>query len=188
MIRALTIFFLQKKRHIRYRILSDISYLFGKPKLIQPTLFAGKGKIFFGANVVIGCEKSPFLYSNYSYIEARNPNAKIVFEDGVWTNNNLVIICNESNITIRKNTLIGFNVEIFDCDFHSIQPEKRKESSGISSPVVISENVWIGSNVKILKGVSIGINSIIANGSVVSSDIPDNVIAGGIPAKVIKKI
>ena len=54
--------------------------------------------------------------------------------------------------------------------------------------VIIGNNVWLGSNVKVLKGVSIGDNSIISAGSVVTKSVPENVIAGGIPAKVIKDI
>ena len=112
----------------------------------------------------------------------------ITIEDEVWTNNNLCIISNGAGISIGKNTLIGYNVEILDSDFHEINPRNRKSGNPKSAKVLIGNNVWIGSNSKILKGVNIGDNSIIAAGSIVTKSIPANVIAGGIPAKILKEI
>jgi maltose O-acetyltransferase len=103
-------------------------------------------------------------------------------------NNNIVIISEGEGITISSNTLIGTQCEIYDSDFHNLQIDKRLTGEITTKRVFIDENVFIGSNVKILKGVSIGKNSVIANGSIVTKSIPENVIAGGIPAKVIKTI
>lgn len=178
----------EKPRIWKYRALSDIREIDGKANMRQPVLFTGKGKVIIGDGVVIGVRRSPFFYSGYSYIEAREENALIKIGDGVWTNNNLVIFCNSSTVVIGHDTLIGFNVQIMDCDFHTIDPSLRKKGKGLSAPVRIDSNVWIGANVSILKGVSIGCNSIIANGSIVSESIPENVIAGGVPAKVIRSI
>jgi maltose O-acetyltransferase len=97
-------------------------------------------------------------------------------------------ISDKTKIEISDNVLIGHNVEIFDSDFHELDPKNRNSGNHITKPVLIGENVFIGSNCKILKGVNIGRNSIIANGSIVVNDIPENVIAGGIPAKFIKKL
>lgn len=58
----------------------------------------------------------------------------------------------------------------------------------ITKPIIIKKNAWIGAAATILPGVTIGENSVIAAGAVVSKDIPDNVVAGGIPAKIIKTI
>lgn len=79
-------------------------------------------------------------------------------------------------------------VSIFDTDFHCIPSENRNRSLGKVAPVVISNNVWLGSRVMVLKGVTIGENSIIAAGAVVAKSIPPNVIAAGVPAKVIRTI
>ena len=67
-----------------------------------------------------------------------------------------------------------------------MEPEKRKMSH--SAPIVLGKNVWVGSNVTILQGVTIGDNSVIGAGAIVAEDIPANVVAVGIPAKVIKHI
>jgi acetyltransferase-like isoleucine patch superfamily enzyme len=88
-------------------------------------------------------------------------------------------------IIIENNVIIGPNVSIITAD-HSTNPEER--DSIIASPIRIRENVWIGANATILKGVTIGVNSIVAAGSVVTKDIPDNCIYGGVPAKCIKRL
>ena len=78
------------------------------------------------------------------------------------------------------------NVNIVDSDFHSIQPfGQRLKNPGFEndSSVLIGDNVWIGMNVTILKGVKIGNNSVIGACSLVLNDIEDNVLAAGIPAE-----
>ena len=88
-------------------------------------------------------------------------------------------------ITIEDNALIGPKVSIITAD-HSTNPNER--DSIIASPIRIKKNVWIGANATILKGVTIGVNSIVAAGAVVTKDIPDNCIYGGVPAKHIKNL
>ena len=94
-----------------------------------------------------------------------------------------------NSITIGENVLSGANVLITDHDWHPIHPDKRHTSDGIeNAPVVIENNVWLGVNSVILKGVTIGENTVIGANSLVVSDIPSNVIAGGSPCKVIKSL
>jgi acetyltransferase-like isoleucine patch superfamily enzyme len=69
---------------------------------------------------------------------------------------------------------------------HPISPNQRH--SLVPKPIHIKKNVWIGANATILQGVTIGENSVVAAGSVVSNDVPDNVVVGGIPARIIKTI
>jgi len=77
---------------------------------------------------------------------------------------------------------------ILDSDFHALHPQKRIGGIPLTGKVQIEENVFIGSRVTILKGVTIGKNSVVANGSIVSKSIPANVIAAGIPCKIIKNL
>jgi maltose O-acetyltransferase len=158
----------------------------GNPKIIQPVLFLGKGKISFGINNQIGYFPSPYFFSGYCHIEARTTSSKILLGNNITVNNNLVLIA-EKEINIDDNVIIGTNVEIIDSDFHNTSRERQGRNHK-SSSVKIKSNVWIGSNVKILKGVTIGENSIISNSSVVTKDVPKNVIVGGIPALIIKEI
>ncbi len=98
-----------------------------------------------------------------------------------------VIGANEK-IIIGNDVLFGANTLITDFDWHGIAPDKRRTSKGDSGPVHISNNVFIGYGSIVLKGVTIGENSVIGANSVVTKDIPANVIAGGNPCKVIKAL
>ena len=88
-------------------------------------------------------------------------------------------------IIIGDYTLIGPNTQIYTV-CHSLDYKERQENKEFGKPVRIGDHVWIGGNVTILPGVSIGDHSIIGAGSVVTKDIPANVIAVGNPCKVIK--
>jgi maltose O-acetyltransferase len=90
---------------------------------------------------------------------------------------------------IGANCHIGANVEILDSDFHGLRIEERSISKPEwAAPVVIEERVFVGSNVRILKGVRIGMGAVIANSSLVTSDIPPMGVAAGIPAKIIRML
>jgi acetyltransferase-like isoleucine patch superfamily enzyme len=88
-------------------------------------------------------------------------------------------------ITMEDNVQIGPRVNI-TTENHSIDPSKRKDLD--LKPVLIKRNAWIGAGATILPGVTIGENSIVAAGAVVNKDVPDNMIVGGVPAKVLRKI
>jgi acetyltransferase-like isoleucine patch superfamily enzyme len=91
------------------------------------------------------------------------------------------------SIIIGDNVLCGVNTSITDTDWHSIPVHLRRDPSHVrSEPVVIEDNVWLSMHVTVLKGVHIGAGTIVAAGSVVSRDLPAGVIAGGIPARVLR--
>nr|WP_321401525.1 sugar O-acetyltransferase [uncultured Desulfobacter sp.] len=87
-------------------------------------------------------------------------------------------------ITLGDETQIGQNVVLCTLN-HGIEAEKRHIT--YPSPIIIGKNVWIGANATILPGVTIGDNAIIAAGAVVTKDVPKNTIAGGVPAKTLRK-
>jgi len=101
-------------------------------------------------------------------------------------------ICAMEKIIIGDRCVIGSNVTIVDTDFHSFDPEMRASildsQFARHQEVNIGDDVFIGGNVIILKGVNIGSNSIIGAGSVVTKDIPKNAIAAGNPATLIGEI
>jgi acetyltransferase-like isoleucine patch superfamily enzyme len=88
-------------------------------------------------------------------------------------------------ITIEDDVLIGPRVNLIS-ESHPVNPANRKTLD--VKPIVVKRNVWIGANVTILPGVTIGENSVIAAGAVVIRDVPDNSIVGGIPAKLIRSV
>lgn len=90
-------------------------------------------------------------------------------------------------VHIGDYVMIGPNTLITTVN-HPISPKGRRNHLGIGKPVKIGNDVWIGGNVTILPGVTIGNNVIIAAGAVVTKDIPDNSIAGGVPARVMRSI
>jgi len=88
-------------------------------------------------------------------------------------------------ITIEDDVLIGPKVNLIT-ENHPINPSQRK--SLVLNSILIKKNAWIGAGATILPGITVGENSIIAAGALVTKDVPDNTIVGGIPAKVIKPI
>lgn len=88
-------------------------------------------------------------------------------------------------ITIEDNVLIGPKVNLIT-ESHPINPNDRRAL--VTKPITIKKNVWIGAGATILPGVTIGKNAIVAAGAVVTKDVPNDVIVGGVPAKLIKQI
>ncbi|HNF29019.1 MAG TPA: acyltransferase, partial [Chitinophagaceae bacterium] len=84
-----------------------------------------------------------------------------------------------------SNCAISWNVQIMDTDIHTLVVNGQPKES--TKKIKIGNNVWIGSNVIILKGAEIGNNVVIAAGSIVSGNIPDNVLIAGVPAKIVKE-
>jgi maltose O-acetyltransferase len=178
----------QTPRIVMFKILSraDIQ---GKPILLQPLQAVGAGVIEFMGEVQIGYFPSPSFFSTYAYIEARAKGTKIVIGEGTFINNGFSAIAEHSSITIGRRVLIGVNVEIIDSDFHGLRVEDRgKSRPEWAKPVVIEDDVFLGSNVRVLKGVTIGRGAVVANGSIVVTDVPPGVVAGGNPARTIKAL
>lgn len=105
--------------------------------------------------------------------------------DGTYANMNLTLI-DDWKITIGKDVLIGPNVTLCTTG-HPVHPGHRADGM-YSFPITVEDNVWIGANVVVLPGVTIGENSVIGAGSIVTKDIPANVIAFGSPCKVYREI
>ena len=96
-------------------------------------------------------------------------------------------VLDEAPVTIGDDCFIGPNVSIYTA-CHSTDPIERNTRREWAEPVTIGDNVWIGGSVTILPGVTIGSNTTIGAGSVVTKDIPDNVVAAGNPCQVIRKL
>jgi len=105
-----------------------------------------------------------------------------------FINRGAMIVCRKE-VTIGNDVLIGDNVAIYDHD-HGLEDNGSTygQQEYFVAPVIIEDNVWIGSHSVILKGVTISTSSVVAAGSVVTTNIPPREVWGGVPARLIKKI
>ena len=110
----------------------------------------------------------------------------IILGNDIYINFGCVILdCAE--VSIGNNTLIGPNVGLYTAN-HAIDPHERSLGACLGKPITIEDKVWLGGDVKILGGVTIGEGSIIGTGSIVTKDITPMSIAVGNPCRVIRKI
>lgn len=131
------------------------------------------------AEIGKNCYIEPPLHANWA-------GRYVHLGDNFYANFNLTLV-DDTEIFIGNNVLIAPNVTI-DTGTHPIDPSLRKKFAQYNLPVHIEDNVWIGARAVILPGVTIGKNSIIGAGSVVTKNVPSNVIAVGTPCKVLREI
>lgn len=93
------------------------------------------------------------------------------------------VIGSAIRVVLGNSVRCGANTLITDTDWHCDDPRTCSDA-----PVIIEDNVWLGIDVTVLKGVTIGKNTLVGAGSLVTANLPSNVIAAGIPAKIIKRI
>ncbi|WP_276866203.1 DapH/DapD/GlmU-related protein [Mediterranea massiliensis] len=185
-------FIVEKFHHTLYAIYSQIAC----KMILNAKGIKYKKGIRFRGRILISRHQNSIIhigqnctFNSSSYFNYRGLNHRCILQTG--TEDAQIIIgdnCGFSGVSIvadigviiGNNTKIGANTRIGDRDDHpeiyASQPQR----------IIIEDNVWIGMNVTIMKGVTIGKNSIIGAGAIVTKDIPANVIAAGIPCKVIK--
>ncbi|MEZ8820362.1 MULTISPECIES: sugar O-acetyltransferase [unclassified Vibrio] len=140
-----------------------------KRQQIMKQLFAEVGE---------GCYIEPPLHANWG----RHTH----LGDNVYVNFNLTLV-DDTDVFIGDNVMIAPNVTIAT-GTHPISPELRLKAAQFNVPVRIGNNVWLGAHTVVLPGVTIGENSVIGAGSIVTQDIPANVVAVGNPCKVVREI
>ena len=172
----------------------------------------GENNIFCGSADILSIDKSVQIKLGkestfFCKFILEKSNAVIQIGDNVYIGASNIYCSN--NIVIGNNVLISWGVKIYDHNSHSLSPEDRiydirlaginirkgvsltlnkNWNNVVTEPIYINDNVWIGMDATILKGITIGENSIIAAGSVVTKDVEPNTIVGGNPAKIIKKL
>lgn len=150
-----------------------------------------------GSNLILGDRVALVSKNAYNSLEARGPcifrtvrrDASILIGSDVGLS--AATVSAASSIVVGAGTMIGAGTVITDCDHHDLSapPKRRRYSRNLDvRPVEIGENVFIGARCIVLKGVTIGSGAIIGAGSVVSRDIPANVVAAGNPCRVIREI
>jgi acetyltransferase-like isoleucine patch superfamily enzyme len=146
--------------------------------------------------IILGNHVSCYAGCSFSV----GPNGKCQVGDFTLLNGALIMA--EERIEIGSHCLVSWNVGIADSDFHPLEPAQRLVDAEAlapfyrgrpprpklrTAPVIIADNVWIGMNATILKGVTIGENSVVAAGSVVTKSVPANSVVAGNPAVVVKQ-
>lgn len=126
-----------------------------------------------------GCWIEPPLRANWA-------GKNVTLGNNVYVNFNLTLV-DDAEIIIGDMVMIAPNVTIATAN-HAIYPPLREKGMQYVRPVVIEKNVWIGAGTVIVPGVTIGENSVIGAGSVVTKDIPANVVAVGNPCRVMREI
>lgn len=131
------------------------------------------------AEIGENCYIEPPLHANWAGMHVH-------FGCGVYANFGLTLV-DDTHIYVGDCCMFGPNVVIATAG-HPILPELREKAYQYNAPVHIGRNVWIGAGALIMPGITIGDNSVIGAGSVVTKDIPANVIAVGNPARVLREI
>lgn len=179
----------QNPRILKYRVLSTCRRMHGPaPRVLQPVLWVGPGEVILGEDVQFGWRRSPYFYTGYCHVEAALPHSRIELGDRVEFNNNTFIKSEGAGISVGADGLFGAEVQIFDSNFHDLDPSRRRTGTPRLAPVEIGPNAFVGMGVKILKGVTVGADSVLGAGAVVTSDIPAGVIAAGNPARIIREL
>ena len=181
---------------------------------LYPLLLGEVGRgVIFGTNIVLRHPHKIHLgdhvvIDDNCVLDAKGIDNKGIFiGKGVFIGRNSIVYCKDGNIYIGNNSVIAFNCELFSANTvtlgenvliaaysylnggtHNFDrtdiPIMQQDRSG--KGIVIEDNVWLGANVKVLDGVTIGKDAVITAGAVVDKDIPPLSIAGGVPARVVR--
>jgi acetyltransferase-like isoleucine patch superfamily enzyme len=187
---------------ITNRIFSYFDYLYVKFLFFLNGISWGKGWRFYGAPIIQKYRYSQMKFGDGLQLRSSvrsnplGPNHPVIL--CTWQENACLrigehfamtggSICCAEKITIGNYVSIGANTVLTDTDFHPIPLNERKinPSAGKTAPIVVEDDVFVGMNCLVLKGITIGKGSVIGAGSVVTKNIPRNCIAAGIPARVI---
>lgn len=131
---------------------------------------------------------NPLLLNHPTIFSTRSPLASIRIGDDCGFSGAVIVAA--ERIDIGNRVSVGSNSIIVDTDFHPLDPQVRLAdyNAGAHRPVIIEDDVFIGMNAIILKGVRIGKGSVVGAGAVVSSDVPAGVIVSGNPARVVREL
>lgn len=149
--------------------------------LTRPTQLDKREKLMkeMFAEVGEGCYIEPPFHSNFG-------GGHVHFGKNIYANFNLTMV-DDTHIYVGDHTMIGPNVIIATAG-HPILPELREQSYQYNMPVHIGRNCWLGAGVIVLPGITIGDNVVVGAGSVVTKDLPSNIIAVGNPCRILREV
>ncbi|HBL81344.1 MAG TPA: sugar O-acetyltransferase [Clostridiales bacterium] len=149
--------------------------------MTRPTEFEKRQKLMkeMFAEIGDGCYIEPPFHANFG-------GAHCHWGDHIYANFNLTMV-DDTHIYVGDYTMFGPNVTIATAG-HPILPELREKAYQYNAPVHIGKNCWLGAGVIVLPGITIGDNVVIGAGSIVTKDLPPNVVAVGNPCRILRKI
>jgi acetyltransferase-like isoleucine patch superfamily enzyme len=166
----------------KFRLLKGNRVQFGSGFVSNGRLqIKGPGRVIFGTNVNAWAHKEPNVLITY------RPDVVIQIGDNTRLNGaGLMAAC---GITVGCHCIVGSAVMV-DTDFHSIDPDRHTnpDAKVRSAPITIGNNVWLAGQTVVLKGVTIGENSVVGFRGVVTSNVPPNVIVAGNPVRIVKQL
>lgn len=140
--------------------------------------------LIYGENNNLTIEKNCDI--NNTVFSMDNGNGKIKIDEGTSIGKALIVSYEPNTIDIGKNCMLSYDIEIRNTDSHSIISLDNGERINKGKDVIIRDNVWIGAYSKVLKGSIISEHSVIGMSSVVTGNIPENSVAAGNPAKILR--
>ncbi|MGY4829772.1 acyltransferase [Sphaerotilaceae bacterium SBD11-9] len=157
--------------------------------VITPTVFKGAGRIRLATTAVFGVPRSPNSYG-CTYVESRTPDSCIEIGPGTVFNNKAVILSEGASITFGARVLVGPELHVMDSNSHQLDVPSRAQPDANPRPVVIGDDVFIGSRVTILKGARIGKGCVISAGTLVTPgfEAPDMSIVAGNPCRIVGRV
>ena len=149
--------------------------------MTRPTEFEKRQKLMkeMFAEIGDGCYIEPPFHANFG-------GAHCHWGSHIFANFNLTMV-DDTHIYVGDYTMFGPNVTVATAG-HSILPELREKAYQYNAPVHIGKNCWLGAGVIVLPGITIGDNVVIGAGSIVTKDLPPNVVAVGNPCRILRKI
>ena len=149
--------------------------------MTRPTAFEKRQKLMkeMFAEIGDGCYIEPPFHANFG-------GAHCHWGHHIYANFNLTMV-DDTHIYVGDYTMFGPNVTIATAG-HPILPELREKAYQYNAPVHIGKNCWLGAGVIVLPGITIGDNVVIGAGSIVTKDLPPNVVAVGNPCRILRKI
>lgn len=183
-------------RSTRERMLAGELYIADDPELQRASERAIRLQAAYTAAFVEGSDRHPAILRELlgavgEDVQVRPPlwvdyGAHISIGDRTFVNYNLTAL-DVAPITIGRDVQIGPNVQLLT-PTHPLDPTQRRDKWEAAAPITIEDNVWLGGGAIVLAGVTVGANSVVGAGAVVTRDVPANVVVVGSPARVIRQL
>jgi len=141
----------------------------------------GPGRVVFGDDV------NAWAHAEKNVLITYTPDSRITIGSGTRLNGAGIMAY--THVEVGPRCILGSTL-VFDSDFHPLDPARRHDPDAPVScaPITLKENVWLGGQSAVLKGVTVGKNSVVAFRAVVSDDVPPNVVVVGNPARIVKSL